>query len=162
MKKALAHSNIAVKKSPIHGYGVFAVEDIPEGAIIEECYALKINQHEKEVLVDYTFSAGEYFWLVLGNGSIYNHSNVRNAKYEFNIENCLVVFSALRPIKKGEEIFISYGENWFSSRRMAMKEPSRWFKFKRYWPLLNMLMRFFTVVGAIWLSVVILNSFKTN
>src|SRR4051794_29280133 len=34
---------IEVRRSPIHGYGVFAKDDIEEGEFIEECRLLKMN-----------------------------------------------------------------------------------------------------------------------
>ena len=55
---------------------------------------------------------------------IYNHSNHDNA--EFYVEDNILVFKASRFIRKGEEIFIHYGINWFKQRNLTVKEvPSR-------------------------------------
>ena len=36
--KVLIQGRTEVKKSSIHGYGVFATEDIKKGDIVEECH----------------------------------------------------------------------------------------------------------------------------
>ena len=49
----------------------------------------------------------EYVALSLGYGSIYNHSESPNAKYQMTLPD-IMEFIALRPIKAGEEITINY------------------------------------------------------
>lgn len=43
MESALYRSNLIVKKSPVHGYGVFAGADFEKGDVIEECYAVLLE-----------------------------------------------------------------------------------------------------------------------
>jgi len=62
--------------------------------------------------------------------AIYNHSDVPNSRYIFDDENSLLLFCANRVIGAGEEILVSYGEGWFSSREMALTQSSTWFKLK--------------------------------
>jgi hypothetical protein len=44
MKDKLYHnSKLEVRKSLIHGYGVFAKEDIKEGELLEECHYYEVG-----------------------------------------------------------------------------------------------------------------------
>src|ERR1700733_14179785 len=104
MKSSLTKANLVVKKSCIQGYGVFADEDIETDAVIEECYTLRFTIREIE-FKQYYFRAEGKYGLALGNGSIYNHSRDPNAKFIFDSEHSLVILTARRLIKKGEEIY---------------------------------------------------------
>jgi len=124
MKKKLHHKNLIVKKSPMHGYGVFAAKNIKKGEIIEECYII-ITKGKDKALEDYYFDAKGKDAILTGYGIIYNHCDEDNAEYTLNIKRRLATFKALRNIKKGEEIFISYGNEWFSSRGKKAKSHKR-------------------------------------
>ncbi|MDR3477232.1 MAG: SET domain-containing protein-lysine N-methyltransferase [Gammaproteobacteria bacterium] len=121
MKAKLLQNKIVVKKSTMHGYGVFALETIKKGKIIEECYVL-ISKGGDKTLEDYYFDAKGKYALFTGFGSIYNHSVEPNADYTINIKNRIATIKADRTIQKGEEIFVSYGDEWFSSRGMKAKQ----------------------------------------
>ncbi len=119
-------AKIQVKESPIHGWGVFACEDIEEGEIIEECPFLKLPVKRGDVnytLIDYTFQwPKSLLWenhvIALGYGSLYNHSNNPNSDWESSNDKESFLFTAKRKIMKGEEIFIYYGgeEYWNDGR----------------------------------------------
>jgi SET domain-containing protein len=47
--------------------------------------------------------------MVLGFGSLYNHSNEANATYAPDLKNHMMTFSASRDIFPHEEITIHYG-----------------------------------------------------
>jgi SET domain-containing protein len=120
------HNKIQVKKSPIHGWGVFATEDIKEGELIEECLFLRLPVKRGETnytLFDYTFvyPKGENWVnhiIALGYGSLYNHSETPNATWEDDLEKETIRFIALKPIGKDEEIVTYYGdENYWSDGR---------------------------------------------
>ena len=50
------NSKIEVRRSPIHGYGVFANDDINAGETLEECYYLNISKTQiVDGLRDYVF-----------------------------------------------------------------------------------------------------------
>lgn len=119
--KKLIRKNIYVKKSPTHGYGVFAGEDIRKGTIIEECYFI-LTKGGDEVLDDYYFDAGKKYAFFLGYGSIYNHDVEPNADYVLNKTRRIATITAERKIKKGEEITVSYGDEWFSDRDLVPKK----------------------------------------
>lgn len=147
MANKLVINKLIVKKSPIHGYGVFADTDIQPNEIIEECYTLTLNDNDD--LNNYLFSWKDKFAIPLGFGCIYNHAPQPNAKYTMDENTSLFIVKANRLIKKGEEIFISYGKDWFDCRNMEIKKMSWLQKSWRYckgYPL-----RAFTVIGFIYL-----------
>jgi SET domain-containing protein len=121
MKGKLFQSKIYVAKSKIRGYGVYAGKSIKKGEKIEVCYAI-ISKGGDKTLEDFYFDAKGKYALFTGYGSIYNHSEDPNADYTINITKRLATIKAQRNIRKGEEIFVSYGEKWFSSRGLKSKE----------------------------------------
>lgn len=127
----LIQNNIIVKKSAIHGYGVFATNTIIKDEIIETCYALTTNKCDP-ALYDYYFGHRERSLVLLGYGFIYNHSSAPNATYLFDEDKKIMIIKALKNITKNEEIFISYGKNWFSSRNLIVKNISWCNRILRY------------------------------
>lgn len=124
MKPSLQCGAVLIKKSPVSGYGVFANQDFAQGDIIEECHSLKVSTSETE-LKNYYFAANSKLKIIpLGYGCIYNHSQFPNADWEYFADDNLLVYTAIRPIKAGEEILISYGQHWFSIRKMKDKTIS--------------------------------------
>jgi SET domain-containing protein len=120
MKKQLFVNKIIVKKSGIHGYGVFANKPFKKGEIIEECYII-ISRGGDKKLEDYYFDVNGKCGLFTGFGLIYNHTDEPNADYHINAKRMLATIKANRAIKKGEEIFVSYGEKWFTTRHLKPK-----------------------------------------
>ncbi len=129
MKKQLFQNKLIVKKSSLHGYGVFADKKIRKGEIIEECYIIVSSGGDRK-LEDYYFDVRGKNGIFTGFGIIYNHSDDPNADYFISAKRKLVTFKATRTIQKGEEIYISYGDKWFSSRGKKSK-PHLKFKRKR-------------------------------
>jgi SET domain-containing protein len=138
MKTQLVQNKLMVKKSLIHGYGVFCEENIYPGDVIEECHVL-IDPILEDALGNYTFRCGDSPAIIpLGFGCIYNHSDDNNAYFYLDKEQHLMIYKATKFISKGEEIFISYGPNWFGSRNAKAKRIPLWRKSFRYfagWPL---------------------------
>lgn len=106
-----AHSDsIEVRNSPKKGRGVFARKDIKEGDVIEKVPFLIVTWDEiaDSELADYAFViTEEKSAIALGYGSLYNHSFSPNARYD-DVGRKTKVFSAIRDIKKGEEITVNY------------------------------------------------------
>ncbi|MBN1168679.1 SET domain-containing protein-lysine N-methyltransferase [Candidatus Woesebacteria bacterium] len=128
MKNFRPPQKIYIKTSDIKsaGRGVFAREKINKGEIIEICPFIKIDKNDPEnlfggELVTYFFYFGknrEEIALLLGFGSLYNHSYSPNCKYEIKPKERVVRFTATRNIKINEEITFNYkGDNttklWF-------------------------------------------------
>ena len=117
---------IYIDKSPVHGWGVFAKEDIMEGEVFEECPVLTLPIEKGEVtslLIDYRFNwpqGGEWEEQVfpLGYGGLYNHSENANAYWVSNTEDKTFRFIANRDIQPNEEIFVWYGDiNYWNDGR---------------------------------------------
>lgn len=117
------------------GRGVFAAKDIPGRTVIEVCPVIVLDpieneQHiKKTMLFHYTYN-----WpyipseeekeisngtkpptttqvVILGLGSMFNHStNNQNVGWDRDIDNLLITYTALRDIRAGEELCISYGQ----------------------------------------------------
>lgn len=119
--------NIAVRPSPGRGRGVFAVDGFRRGETIEEAPVLVVAcdtwwVHEcNRVLLNYSFQ-----WefgqsaVVLGCGSLYNHSYDPNAVYLQDLTGMVMRFTAVKKIAAGEEIFINYGGTG-GTRRMKFE-----------------------------------------
>lgn len=124
MKSKLFQNKLIVKKSNIHGYGVFAGKAIKKGELIEDCYTI-VTKVEDDILGDYFFYVRGKNAVLTGYGWLYNHSDDPNAYYVYYPKKRLMVFKAERAIKKGEEIYVSYGDDWFSSRDLEPKKPRK-------------------------------------
>jgi len=125
LNKLYHNIKLEVRKSTIHGYGVFAKDDIKKDELLEECFYMVqpgISQIYNE---DYIYSwpkygKSKYMTVVLGYGSMYNSSkkqNDNNAHYETDEENHIFVFRAIKDIKKDSEILIWYGPDWWKGHK---------------------------------------------
>ena len=98
------------------GYGMFTAHDLTEGDIIEICTYILIPAHQlaaihQTVLHDYYFLMPEddgTACLLLGYGSLYNHSSNANVEVIFDVPNGRVELEAIRDIQAGEELLIDY------------------------------------------------------
>ena len=113
---------ISVRQSliPNSGRGVFAEKDFKKGEVIEVCPLLtdyKKNFANSKIK-DYTFRSKfkpDQEVIVFGMCSMYNHSDNFNVGHNQDPEN--MIFTAARDIKKGEELYVNYGENYWNSRK---------------------------------------------
>lgn len=102
--------------SDIQGLGVFTAAPIPSGSVVEICPVITLSAEDRvsihqTKLHDYYFSWGENedeAAIVLGFGSLYNHSTQPNAEFNVNLEENLMVFSSIRKIEEAEEITVDY------------------------------------------------------
>jgi hypothetical protein len=108
----------------IESNGIFATKKINKGDIIEICPALI----EKTKHLQYTDKLKDYYFeydidnslIGLGYCSMYNHSDNPNANwYVLNSEK--IKIKAARDIDVGDEIFVSYGDDYWSTREDAQK-----------------------------------------
>lgn len=104
---------LVVRPSPGKGRGIFATQLIPAGATIERAPVVVIpegqwEKFEKTILFHYYFSWGRHSALVLGFGSLYNHSYHPNARFVRHFKDEIMEFVALREIAADEEILINY------------------------------------------------------
>lgn len=131
--RTLFQSRISVRRSPIHGYGVFADADLAAGDLIEECHIIEFSMSDAFINYKYDFKIDgqNVTCMPLGFGGIYNHSNSPNARFDYNEQTKLLVFTATQAIKRNEEIFIYYGKNWFAAREIPLMRGSLWYRIKK-------------------------------
>lgn len=113
------------------GLGVFASQNIAAREIIEEVPVILLPEEQisdlaKTKLLDYFFAWGEKLEqaaIALGYGSLYNHSYEPNAKFVENYNQNTITYSAIKGIKKGDEILMNYNGQpddmrklWFLAR----------------------------------------------
>jgi SET domain-containing protein len=105
---------IEVRRNGKKGRGVFARERISKGSVFERAPvivipAVEIDENPYDtVLTRYCFQWGRNsVALVLGYGSLYNHSYRPNAYYR-DLRSRVKEFVALVDIEPGEEITINY------------------------------------------------------
>ncbi|MCB0707469.1 MAG: SET domain-containing protein-lysine N-methyltransferase [Saprospiraceae bacterium] len=125
------HPGLYIASSDLGDRGVFSATIIPEGAPLEICPVLVLPGTDQAKL-DQTLLHDYYFiWgaddsqcaLVLGYGSLYNHSYQPNAEYRPDFEGNTLDFYALREIQPGEEITVNYSGDPDGFRKM-------WFEVK--------------------------------
>jgi hypothetical protein len=115
----LPPKKIKIVNIPGKGRGVVAMQDIAEGEIIETCPIIILSQKDREylsresdILKFYHLwqTATDKFCLMLGYGSLYNHSLEPNADIDYDTENVknYVILEATKDIKAGEEIVYDY------------------------------------------------------
>ena len=109
------------------GLGVIATENIEKGELIERCPLVPLARRERyqndEQILKYVYCDpqidpstnlhGFQPYLVLGYGMLYNHQSQNNSNWEFDFLNYIGDVRANKNIKKGDEIFVNYGEDYF-------------------------------------------------
>lgn len=122
---------IEVAKSSIHGDGIFAKADIKQGTTVEVCRLLRLGwrmaYQQDPIIRDYCWGNlgcpceqckmhGPHAFIALGYGSLYNHADSANIETRFDYDKLKLTLVAKKDIGKGEELFVSYGENYWKQR----------------------------------------------
>src|SRR5262245_21460114 len=109
--------HLVIRNTPTMGRGVFAAEDIPQGALIEVCPVIRLSAADSKRVMRTALGKYVFEWgpdadgqsaVVLGYGSLYNHSFEPNADYRHREARGCVTFWAIRDIQAGEEIRTNY------------------------------------------------------
>lgn len=107
--------NIEVRSTKSKGRGIFALKNFNVGDIIENAPVIWLNSKDRKHCEKTILNYYVYPWrstvtgsVVLGYGSIYNHSYDPNADWKQNFKTKNMVYRAIKPIKKGEEITVNY------------------------------------------------------
>lgn len=105
------------------GNGVFTSQPIKTGTIVEVSPVI-VMEHSERLLLDQTLLHDYIFeWgyrkkqccMALGYVPIYNHSFDSNCEYEMEFDKDLIRITAVKDIKKGEELFINYNGTYNNS-----------------------------------------------
>lgn len=111
--------DVTIKYSnKIYSRGVFANKNYKKNDIIEICPCIKLQKitTDNNQIHNYVFELNnEYCIIAFGYCSLYNHSDTPNAKWSIIDENQMKI-TVLSDIQQNEEIFMSYGKNYWISR----------------------------------------------
>lgn len=116
-------SKLKLKKSPVAGLGVFAKSDFKVGDIIEIAPIIKEKRKDiGGIIVDYIFTVPDegMTGIALGYAGLYNHSDDNNATWR--VDGDYIIVTCIKDIKKGEEIFVSYGKDYWNTRNNLIKK----------------------------------------
>ena len=118
MQKIFTSNRIYVSSSKIKGggRGVFARCNVGSGELIERCPIIDVPKSDtsnlnRSILVTYFLYHGKgkkRLAVLLGYGSIYNHSPDPNATFKIKEKDLVVEFTAIKTIKKDDEITFDY------------------------------------------------------
>ena len=122
-RETLVRNNITVKKSNIHGYGVFAEKNIKKGEILEECHLVDVNLPRHPYVFVYpkqtNINTMNKVNLVFpsGCGLLYNSSkNAFTSNATWVTKDEMITFVSIRDIKKNQEILIDYSDFVFGKK----------------------------------------------
>lgn len=112
--------NLSVNNTgTVLGRGAFAEKTYSKGEVVEMAPVILLDYPFEELVlpvqrVVYNWSklcdATERYALVLGYGSIYNHADDPNMRYSADQEKQALIYTAVRVIKKGEQLTVSYNQ----------------------------------------------------
>lgn len=118
-RRDIIEKTVEVRTSPVHGRGIFARKGFRKGETIETVPTIKYNKvdefTDKSVLTHYDIHYKDGHALPLGYGALYNHADSHNADWHWDEGGDLVI-QANKDIRKGEEVFVNYGEQYWSKR----------------------------------------------
>jgi uncharacterized protein len=119
--RTIGRGAVSIGASTVSGRGAFASRSISESEIIERCPAIEVTDGDVGgELLNYVFygSAENLRLVAMGYGMLFNHSPQPNVAY-YRDDSPLgaeLVLYALRDIRKGEELFYDYGNDWWTTR----------------------------------------------
>jgi len=130
--KLFTHSGLEIRKSIIHGYGVFTSKHIAANTIIEECmvpYEViepgyeyehgEMFSRNKDVLPHYRFNGPtdqdgvhRFYITPAGFAMAYNHADDNNILWQHDTTHRLILMITCKDISPDEELFLNYGPNF--------------------------------------------------
>jgi len=117
--------NVNVNQSkylPFKANGLFASKDFKKGETIEVCPVLKIDSNIKNNIInEYIFKSNndnKHNLLAMGYCGLINHNkDAVNVTWTVSNDNKTIRFYCVKNIKKGEELFTNYGDNYWKHRK---------------------------------------------
>lgn len=104
-----------IKEVTGKGLGLFATKDFSKGMTIEACPVIVLTPEDRKRLINTPLDNYIYPWnnerdacMVLGYGSLINHAYKANADWKPDVKNKIMLYVAVKDIKKGEEITVNY------------------------------------------------------
>ena len=125
------------------GRGAYASRRFTAGEVVEECPVIlfsgsfaSVPEAVRQVLFNWGHLANteSMHCLALGYGSLYNHENPSNMRYEADEQRKVLRFVAMRDIAVDEELTVNYNavggghesesDTWFKRMGLTPLEPS--------------------------------------
>jgi len=108
------------------GRGVFTMERIPAGTIIEIAPVIVMEQSDRQhldktLLHDYIFEWGKQSkqcCMALGLIPMYNHDYKSNCEYFMDFDDSTIMVKTVRIIERGEELTINYNGDWNDGKKV--------------------------------------------
>ena len=108
------------------GRGVFTIERIPAGTVIEIAPVIVMDLSDREhldktLLHDYIFEWGKekkQCCMALGLIPMYNHDYKSNCEYFMDFEDSTIMVKTVRVIERGEELTINYNGDWNDEKKI--------------------------------------------
>ncbi|MEP7278247.1 MAG: SET domain-containing protein [Bacteroidota bacterium] len=116
----MIHPALFIAPAGTMGRGVFTLEPVQAGMVIEVAPVIVMNATDRQkldetLLHDYIFEWGEHknqCCMALGYVPVYNHSYQSNCTYEMDFANLTITIKTIRALEAGEELFINYNGDW--------------------------------------------------
>jgi hypothetical protein len=119
---------IVLSTSCKSGRGIISAGYFQRGDIIETCAGIRATSFPTNELADYVFSDGRGGYIcATGLCAMYNHDDDPNATWHVtgipsDPMSWTVTVTAIRPIRPLDEIFISYGDAYWTARPHLRKQ----------------------------------------
>ena len=116
----------AIADTGRYGRGLFALTDFEAGEVVEVCpYIVDKSPELSGRFVDYVWDEQGFSVMVFGCGSLFNHSDYPNCAWVYKDDAFCVddpneqflIFFTTRAIMKGEELLVSYGDEYWEDRK---------------------------------------------
>lgn len=116
---------LIIKNTKDKGRGVFSRRTFNKNQVVHTCPVIVLDRKDSQVARDTLLNTYLFDWpsenesldenwsasaVALGFGSLFNHSEKPNMKWEIRREKLEIVFRSIRPIKMNEELVFNY--NW--------------------------------------------------
>ena len=107
--------NIVIRRSSIHGWGVFASDHIYQYDLLEEAPYFEIPNEQIDAAPEcdrYTYWLSDTSMLIgMGYAGLYNHNPNPNVSYEIDYINKLIRHYVTKNVSPGEELTLDYGDD---------------------------------------------------